>query len=398
MPQCPDILAPHPAPASRSSRPAVPFVALERQHAALGRELASAFDRVVARSAFVLGEEVERFEEDFASSCGVTSCLGVASGTAALTLALEACGIGRGDEVIVPAHTFIATALAVVHAGATPVFCDVEPGTGHIDAASAAAVAGPRTAAVIVVHLYGQACDMEPIWALARRHGLLVLEDAAQAHGATFRGRSVGSLGSVAAFSFYPTKNLGALGDAGAICTADDEIALRARRLRNLGQRRKGEHVELGRNERLDGLQAAFLRAKLPYLGVGNRARREHAAAYRAGISNVWTLEERDHTPSVNHLFPIRVGRRHEARAWLAAEGVETGVHYARAAHEHPAWDGVLEQPRVQTPVASAWAREELSLPMFPELERREIQHVIAACESLPEHVAELDDGTGTIR
>jgi dTDP-4-amino-4,6-dideoxygalactose transaminase len=225
-----------------------------------------------------------------------------------------------------------------------------------------------------------------------------VVEDAAQAHGATFRGRSVGSLGTVAAFSFYPTKNLGALGDGGAICTADDEIAARARRLRNLGQRRKGEHVELGRNERLDGLQAAFLRAKLPHLGAANRARRERAAAYRAGIGNIRALDERDHTPSVNHLFPIRVGKRNAARAQLAADGVETGVHYAHAAYEHPAWDGLLAKPRVETPVAAAWARDEVSLPMFPELERREVERVIAACESLPAHVTELAGAAGETR
>jgi dTDP-3-amino-3,4,6-trideoxy-alpha-D-glucose transaminase len=394
VPQLPETLLAQAALAARDTRPAVPFVALDRQHAALRRELTAAFDRVVARSAFVLGEEVERFEAEFASSCGVPSCLGVASGTAALALALEAAGIGRGDEVIVPAHTFIATPLAVVHAGATPVFCDVEPGTGLIDVASAASVVGPRTAAVIAVHLYGQACDMDAVWGLAGAHGLLVVEDAAQAHGATFRGRSVGSLGTVAAFSFYPTKNLGALGDGGAICTADDHLAVRARRLRNLGQRRKGEHVELGRNERLDGLQAAFLRAKLPYLGVANRARREHAAAYRAGIGNVRTLEERDHTPSVNHLFPIRVGRRDEACAELAARGVETGIHYAHTAHAHPAWDRLIAR-RPETPVASAWARDELSLPMFPELERREVEYVIAACEALPAHVTEPVSGVG---
>jgi dTDP-4-amino-4,6-dideoxygalactose transaminase len=369
----------------------VPFAALERQHAALGRELATAFDRVVDRSSFVLGEEVARFEAEFASSCGVQSCLGVASGTAALALALEAAGVAPGDEVIVPAHTFIASALAVLHAGATPVFCDVEPGTGLIDVASAEAVVSDRTAAVVAVHLYGQACDMGAVRRLAGRHGLLVVEDAAQAHGATFRGRSVGSLGDVAAFSFYPTKNLGALGDGGAICTDDDEIAARSRRLRNLGQRRKGEHAETGRNERLDGLQAAFLRAKLPYLGVWNRARREHAAAYRAGIETMRPLEERDQSPSVYHLYPVRVAQRDEARAHLAARGVETAVHYARAVHQHRAWDGVLAKPRIELPAAEAWAREELSLPMFPELEPREVQQVIEECAALPSALTDPD-------
>jgi dTDP-4-amino-4,6-dideoxygalactose transaminase len=361
----------------------VPFVALERQHAALGHELAAAFDRVVNSSAFILGDEVARFEAEFAATCGVAECVGVASGTAALALAMKAAGIGPGDEVIVPAHTFIASVLGVLHAGATPVFCDVEPGTGLIDPDCAAAVLTQRTAAILAVHLYGQACEMDALCALARRHGVLVVEDAAQAHGSTYRGRSVGALGTVAAFSFYPTKNLGALGDAGAVCTDDAEIARRARRLRDLGQRRKGEHVEVGFNERLDGLQAAFLRAKLPHLDTANRARREHAAAYRHGLTGLRLLEERDHTPSVNHLFPVRVDDRDAARAHLAARGIETGVHYMPAAHEHPAWDAILPPPRMDLPAARAWAREELSLPMFAELRPAEIERVIEACAEL---------------
>lgn len=370
-------------------QPPVPFVALERQHAALEHELAVAFDRVVRDSAFVLGDEVACFEADFAAACGVGACVGVASGTAALTLAFKAAGIGPGDEVIVPAHTFIASALGVLHAGATPVFCDVEPDTGLIDARSAEAVVGERTAALLAVHLYGQACEMEDLWALARRHGLLLVEDAAQAHGASYRGCSVGSLGDVAAFSFYPTKNLAALGDAGAICTDDPELAARARRLRDLGQRRKGEHVEIGYNERLDGLQAAFLRAKLPHLGAANRARREAAARYRDGLDGLRALVERDHTPSVNHVFPVRVADRGAARAHLGARGIETGVHYPCAAHRHPAWDGVLAPPAIELPAASAWAEQELSLPMFPQLRADEIERVLAACADLPPDVKE---------
>jgi dTDP-3-amino-3,4,6-trideoxy-alpha-D-glucose transaminase len=370
-------------------RPAVPFVAPHRTHAALGHELATAFDRVVRDSAFVLGDEVDRFEADFASACGTTACVGVASGLAALTLTLRAAAVGPGDEVIVPAHTFIATVLAVVHAGATPVFCDVEPGTGLMDPASAAEAVTPRTAAILVVHLYGQACEMDAIAEVARRNGLIVIEDAAQAHGATYRGRCVGSLGSAAAFSFYPTKNLGALGDGGAICTESPEIAERARRLRNLGQRRKGEHLEVGYNERLDGLQAALLRVKLPHLAAANRARREHADAYRRGLHGVVTSEERLHTPSVNHLFPVRIARRDLAREFFASRGIETGVHYPRPAHQHPAWEGVLTPPAMPLPAACAWAREELSLPMFAELETREVEHVLEACADLPATVTE---------
>ncbi|HEY7074352.1 MAG TPA: DegT/DnrJ/EryC1/StrS family aminotransferase [Solirubrobacteraceae bacterium] len=375
--------------APASDLPPVPFVALDRQHAALEHELSVAFAQVVRASAFVLGDEVAGFEAEFAAACGARACVGVASGTAALTLALRAAGIGAGDEVIVPAHTFVASALAVLHAGATPVFCDVEPDTALIDPASAATVITERTAAVLAVHLYGQACEMDALAALARRHGLLLVEDAAQAHGAGYRGRSVGSLGDVAAFSFYPTKNLGALGDAGAVCTDDLDLADRMRRLRHLGERRKGEHVALGYNERLDGMQAAFLRAKLTRLSAGNRARREAAAAYREGLRDLHTLVERDHTPSVNHLFPVRVADREAARAHLRRRGIETGVHYPRPAHRHPAWDGVLAEPAVPLPNATAWAAEELSLPMFPELRRDEIERVIAACADLPPVVKE---------
>jgi dTDP-3-amino-3,4,6-trideoxy-alpha-D-glucose transaminase len=375
--------------------PGVPFVALERQHAALRHELSAAFDRVVASSGFVLGDEVERFEAEFAATCDVGACIGVASGTAALALALKAACIGPGDEVIVPAHTFIASALGVLHAGATPVFCDVEPGTGLIDAGSASAVVTRRSAAIVAVHLYGQACEMDAVRALGRRHGLIIVEDAAHAHGSTYRGRSVGSLGAVAAFSFYPSKNLGALGDAGAVCTDDPEIARRARRLRNLGQRRKGEHVEVGYNERLDGLQAAFLRAKLPHLAGMNRARREHAAAYRRALGSVpgvRLLEERDHTPSVNHLFPVRVRDRDGVGAQLAALGIATGVHYSPAAHRHPAWSGVLSAPSMELPVACAWARDELSLPMFPELRPHEIERVVTACADVPPQATQVFD------
>ncbi len=249
---------------AQATAPVVPFVGLARQHAALGEQLRAAFERVLCADGFILGGEVEAFEREFAGYCQASECVGVASGTAALALVLIAAGIGPGDEVLVPGHTFIASALAVLHAGATPVFCDVQRDTGLIDPDSAAALVGPRTAAVIAVHLYGQVCDMDSINALAARHGLFVLEDAAQAHGATCDGRRAGSLGNAAAFSFYPSKNLGALGDGGAVCTGDAQLAARVRELRHLGQRGKGEHVVVGYNERLDGLQAAFLRVKLP--------------------------------------------------------------------------------------------------------------------------------------
>jgi dTDP-4-amino-4,6-dideoxygalactose transaminase len=361
---------------------AVPFVALDRAHAPLRAQLTATFERMVDANAFVLGPEVESFEEEFAAFCATEDCVGVANGTAALALAIGALGIGPGDEVIVPAHTFIASALPVLHAGATPVLCDVLPGTGLIDTAAADAVVTERTAAIIAVHLYGQACDMDAVSTLAGRHGLAVIEDAAQAHGATWRGGRCGSLGTVACFSFYPSKNLGALGDGGAVCTGDADLAARVRALRNLGQHRKGEHSLPGANERLDALQAALLRVKLPRLGAANAARREHALAYREGLGDsIRILEELPESPCIYHLFPIRVPARDEVAARLAEAGIQTGVHYSPAMPAHEALAGRVRTPE-PVPEAEAWAAEELSLPMFPELTAGERDRVIAACHS----------------
>ena len=358
---------------------AVRFAALERQHMLIEEELHEALARVLKSNAFILGREVDAFEGEFGRYCGASHCVGVSSGTAALSLMLRASGVGRGDEVIVPAHTFIASALAVAHAGAVPVLCDVEDGTGLIDANAARALVGPRTAAILAVHLYGQPCDMDAIDALAGPRGLLVLEDAAQAAGARYRGRPVGSLGHAAAFSFYPGKNLGALGDGGAICTDDPDLAERVRRLRNLGQRQKGEHLEIGFNERLDGLQAAFLRVKLPYLEGWNSARRQRAIRYRELLpEGVRLLEERAESPCTYHLFPVRVADRDTLEASLRELNIETGTHYTPAVHQHPAWEGqAMRHGRV--PRAEAWAAEELSLPMHPDLTRDELQLVVEA-------------------
>jgi len=362
----------------------VPFVALTRQHDTLSDELRAGFERVMSTDAFILGREVEAFEQEFADFSEASECVGVASGTAALTLALIAAGIGAGDEVVLPGHTFIASALGVLHAGATPVFCDVERDTGLIDPDAAVSVIGARTAAILAVHLYGQACEMERINALARRHGLLVLEDAAQAHGARHDGKRVGSLGDAAAFSFYPSKNLGALGDGGAVCTSDSQLAARVRELRDLGQASKGEHLVVGYNERLDGLQAALLRVKLPHLDGWNAARRRHARRLREGLPDEMVLlGERAATPCVYHLFPVR----HQRRDWLArllrAAGIEIGFHYIRAAHQHAAIANLPPRTRpAELPQAEAWASEELSLPMFAELSEAELQRVAFACRA----------------
>lgn len=357
----------------------VRFVALDRQHARIEEELKEAFARLLQSSAFTLGSEVERFEEDFAGYCGVSQCVGVASGTAALALMFQACGIGPGDDVIVPGHTFIASALAVAHTGATPVLCDVDEATGLIHPDAARAAIGPRTAAILAVHLYGQVCDMAALTELAQAHSLLVFEDAAQAHGARYRGDRAGSLGTAAAFSFYPSKNLGALGDGGAICTNDEQLAARVRRLRHLGQRGKGEHIEIGYNERLDALQAALLRVKLPHLDGWNTARRQHAAYYRELFSaEVRIVQERPDSPSIHHLFAVRFHDRDLVADVLRDRGIETGVHYAPPVHGHQTW--VESQLRHgDLPVAEAWAAEELSLPMHPHLEPAEIECVVDA-------------------
>jgi len=372
-----DVLAADPHNGQRPVR----FAALERQHLPIEHKLHGAFVRLLCSSAYTLGEEVERFERQFADYCEVAHCIGVSSGTAALSLTLRAYGIGPGDEVIVPAHTFIASALAVAHVGATPILCDVDGGTALIDPDAARAVVSPRTVAVIAVHLYGQTCNMAAIEAFARPRGLLVLEDAAQAHGALYCGHRAGSLGDAAAFSFYPSKNLGALGDGGAVCTDDDVLAARLRRLRNLGQRVKGDHVELGYNDRLDALQAAMLRVKLPYLDEWNSARQAHAERYRSLLpAGVRVVAERPESPSVHHVFAVRVEERDAVARELRARGVETGVHYYPAVHEHRAWEN-RSLARGSLPQAEAWAAEELSLPMHPDLRPEEIMRVVEALD-----------------
>jgi dTDP-4-amino-4,6-dideoxygalactose transaminase len=359
----------------------IPFVDLARQHQPIAADLHEAFERVLGASSYILGEEVARFEDEFAAYCGVSHCVGVASGTAALTIACLASGVRPGDEVIVPAHTFIASALGLAHAGAVPVFCDVDPGTGLIDPAAAESAVSERTTAILAVHLYGQMADMDAIDAVARRHGLIVLEDAAQAHGAGYRGGRAGSFGTAAAFSFYPSKNLGALGDGGAVCTNDARVAEEARRRRNLGQLGKGDHAVLGYNERLDGLQAAFLRVKLPHLDAWNAARQARAAEYREALDgSLRLLEERPESPSICHLFPVRTEDRDGLAARLREAGVATGVHYSPSVPAQPPFGGGSGE---EFPEAAAWAREELSLPMFESLTAAEAAHVSDVCAGL---------------
>jgi len=348
----------------------VPFVDLAPAHEEVRADLDAALARTLDSGTFLLGPELERFEQRFAEYCEASHCVGVASGLSALELALRAAGIGRGDEVIVPAYTFIATWLAVSRVGAKPVPVDVDARTYNIDPRLAESAIGPRTAAIVPVHLRGEPADMEAIGALADRHGLLVLEDAAQAHGARHDGRRVGSLGRVAAFSFYPSKNLGALGDGGAIVTDDEALAERCRLLRNYGMRSRYEIQAAGVNSRLAELQAALLAAKLPHLDRWNAMRAGIADLYRERLAASDAIELPQPAPwadPVWHLFVIGHPDRDACTGALAEEGIETSVHYPLLPHlSTPYLDHGW--PAGSLPVAERLAASALSLPLFPHL------------------------------
>jgi dTDP-4-amino-4,6-dideoxygalactose transaminase len=358
----------------------IPLMDLARQDAPLREAIRAAIDRVVESGRFVLGEEVERFEREMAGYVGVAHAVGVGSGLDALRLALEALGIGPGDEVIVPANTYVSTALAVSALGARPVLVDALEDTGLIDPALAERAVTARTRAIVPVHLYGQAADMDRLGALARAHGLAVVEDAAQAHGARFRGRSCGSLGRAGCFSFYPSKNLGAYGDGGMVVTDDAELAERVRWLRNVGQPRKNEHAIRGVNSRLDAIQAAVLSVKLPHLDEWNGRRAVHARRYAALLagSSVTALGLDPRCAHVFHLYVVRSGRRDALRALLEAHGVETGIHYPAPVHLLAAYRDLGHGPGA-FPVAERLAREVLSLPMSAGLSAEHVERVAAA-------------------
>jgi dTDP-3-amino-3,4,6-trideoxy-alpha-D-glucose transaminase len=324
-----------------------------------------AIDRVIARGWFILGPEVEAFESEFAAACGAGYAVGVANGTDAITLALRALGIGAGDDVIVPAMTAAYTGLAVIAAGARPVIVDVAADTLTLDPAACDAAVTTRTKAIVPVHLYGQPADMNAIRAVAARRSLAIVEDCCQAHAATEDGVPVGTRADAAAFSFYPTKNLGALGDGGAVITSNAELAARVRRLRNGGQQDRARHVEAGMNSRLDDLQAAVLRARLPMLARWTERRRAVAAIYRRELpAGLRTIRERD-PGHVYHLFPVQVAERAALQAHLTSAGIETVVHYPVALSKQPAF--AASDPR-ECPVAVAAADALLSLPISPRL------------------------------
>lgn len=365
---------------TNGTTPQVPFVDLTAQYADIQHDVDEAIQRVLRKGDFILGQDVELFETEFATYCEAGHAVGVDSGTSALELILRAYAIGAGDEVITVANTFIASALAIVATGAKPVLVDVDPVTFNLDVAQLEAAITPRTRAVLPVHLYGQPAPMQPILATARRHGLVVVEDACQAHGARYQGRRAGALADAAAFSFYPAKNLGAYGDGGMVVTDDAQIAQTVRMLRNYGQRRKYYHETIGFNRRLDTLQAAVLRVKLRHLDAWNAARRSHARLYNTLLSGsgVDLPVEAEGVESVYHLYVIRSAQRDALQAHLAAQGIATGIHYPLPLHQQRAFSD-LGYSQGDFPVTEQCAAHILSLPMYPELSRAMIEHTADA-------------------
>lgn len=356
----------------------VPFLDLKRQHSALMPEFEAAFREVVDSSAFAGGRYVQAFEEDFAQFCGCAHAVGVGSGTEALWLALLALGVGPGDEVVTVPHTFIATAEAISFCGAKPVFVDIEPRTYNMDPKRLETAITPRTKAIIPVHIFGQCADMDPILEIAGRHGIPVVEDAAQAHGAEYRDQKAGSMGAAGCFSFYPGKNLGAMGEGGAVVCNDPGLADKVRCLRDHGQTKKYHHSFVGWNGRMDGLQAAVLRIKLRHLAENNERRRANAARYDkllAGLDGVVLPESVPGRVHVYHVYAVRMAARERILSELSNQGVSCGIHYPIPLHLTEAYRH-LGCVVGSFPVAEECAQSFISLPMFPELETEEVEYV----------------------
>jgi dTDP-4-amino-4,6-dideoxygalactose transaminase len=368
----------------------VPLVDLKAQYATIRDSVDAALAEVLNETCFILGPPVVQFEENFARYCGAMHCIGVASGTDALHLIFRALGIGAGDEVIVPAFTFVATALGVSLAGATPVLVDVNRDDALIDLEQIEAAITPRTKAIVAVHLYGRCAEIDSIRALADRRGIRVIEDACQAHGATLNGRRAGSLGTAAAFSFYPGKNLGAYGDGGAITTNDSALADRLRLVRNWGSVRKYHHEEVGLNSRLDSLQAAVLDVKLSHLDAWNSARAAHAAHYDKLLVAEDLVAPLAATPGSNpvyHLYVVRVTDRDARVEWLNSQGIGAGIHYPFPIHRLKAYRSIARTSGSLVE-SDAWAKECLSLPMYPELTAGQREQVVAGFRSFRKRVA----------
>ena len=358
----------------------IPFVDLKAQYQSIKAEIDSAVLRVLESGHYVLGEEVLAFEAEFAAACGVEYAVGVSSGTSALHLALLAAGVGPGDEVITVPFTFVATVAAIEYAGARPVLVDVEPNSLTMDVEALERAITPRTKVILPVHLYGHAADMDPILDLARDAGLLVVEDAAQAHLAAYRGRYVGGIGDLGCFSFYPGKNLGAYGEGGIVTTNDPKLARTLRMLRDWGAEKKYAHELKGFNYRLESLQAAILRVKLARLDAWTEARRAHAARYDAALADMEfnTPTVQAYARHVYHVYALRAADRDKLQAGLLEQGIQTGIHYPTPVHLLPAYAN-LGYSTGSFPQAERAAREVLSLPMYPELSEMQVQQVIDA-------------------
>jgi len=360
------------------SRIHVPFGNLKKHYGLYKAEIDAAVSRVLESGWYLFGDELKGFESDFARYCGADYGVGVASGTEAVQLALASCGIGQGDEVLTVSNTCVPTVAGIESVGARVVFVDIEPGTYTMDPALIEKCISKKSKAIVVVHLYGQCADMGPIIEAARGHGLKVIEDCAQAHGAEYKGNKAGRMGDVAAFSFYPTKNLGALGDAGMVVTNDRDVAMKAEMLRNYGQKERYVHLIKGINSRMDELQAAVLGAKLPHLDRWNERRREIADYYIEKLSNLSVVlpieaAERKH---VYHLFVLRVAQRENFMAGMLERGVQCAVHYPTPVHLQVAYAQYRGQSG-RLKVTEAQARELVSLPIYPELTDGEVEHVV---------------------
>jgi dTDP-4-amino-4,6-dideoxygalactose transaminase len=358
----------------------IPLVDLKAQYAGIKLDVDTAIERVLNNTSFILGKEAAQFEQSFANYVNARGAVGVASGTAALHLALLACGVGPGDEVITTAHTFMATAEPISQIGAKPVFVDIDADTYNLDPALVEQAITPRTKAIIPVHLYGQPARLDEFRDIASRHKLWLIEDAAQAHGAEYREQRCGSIGDMACFSFYPGKNLGAYGDAGAVTSNNEEMLAKVGKLRDHGRTSKYEHDEFGFGERIDGLQAAILGAKLPHLETWTEKRRAHARLYNELLKgcDVITPHESPDVRHVYHLYVIRTSRRDEVLASLKKKGVDAGIHYPVPLHRQPAFlkKGYGD---VSLPITEQAAREVLSLPMYAELTSDQISYIAEA-------------------
>ena len=362
----------------------IPYFDLKAQCADLQDEIRAALERVCRNAVFILGEEVAQFESEFAAYCEARHCVALNSGTSALHLALLAVGVRPGDEVITTPNTFVATAEAIVYAGAKPVFVDIDPATANIDPSRIENALTPRTKAIVPVHLYGRPAHLDPILRVARENNLMVIEDACQAHGARYRGQRVGSLGHAAAFSFYPTKNLGAYGEAGALVTNDDDLARFARTMRDHGQTSRYFYDYVGYNYRMEGLQGAVLRVKLKRLEELNRRRQRLAHLYRGLLADAQVDLPQDDPQDecVYHLFVVLVGDRHGVRAGLEARGVQTAIHYPRPLHLQSAY-AALGYGAKSFPHAEYACRHVLSMPFFPELTSEQVEEAAGALAKL---------------